>query len=398
MPERSTSDHISALRLLIEYHREYRKDRHLFIAFIDLKAAFDTVDRPTLWKILQVLGLPPKLTTLLTLLYDGAESCVRVNGKESDWFPISAGVRQGCVAAPDLFNCIIDHLMTAVCDRLPGIQLGDYHLTDLDYADDTTLFCNSRGDMERALTIFGDEATRLGLRVNWQKTKLMYVGDGPDPPPINIGAESVEFVPSFVYLGSEVTNDGNILTEVNRRRGLAAGVMRSLWRPLWRRRDISRRTKLRVYNAAVLSVLLYGAETWPLCKTLASRVRGFDSRALRTIEGVRWYDHVTNEELRERTGQANILRVLAQRRVRWLGHVLRRPDDHPTKATYEFDPTAAGWRRPRGRPRTRWKDVLRSDLQGVNLTLEDAARLADDRVAWRGLVDLVGSTPCWHED
>ena len=66
------------------------------------------------------------LRSLFQRLYGDAESCVRINGKESEWFPINSGVRQGCVAAPDLFNSVIDYLMTRVSARIPGVSLGDY--------------------------------------------------------------------------------------------------------------------------------------------------------------------------------------------------------------------------------------------------------------------------------
>ena len=84
MPNRSTTDHISVIRLLIEKVREFRKDRHLYIGFIDLKAAFNTVDHPSLWKILKTLGAPSKIISLFQQLYSNAESCVRVNGKDSE--------------------------------------------------------------------------------------------------------------------------------------------------------------------------------------------------------------------------------------------------------------------------------------------------------------------------
>ncbi|KAG7503111.1 hypothetical protein JOB18_032111 [Solea senegalensis] len=130
MPNHSTTDHISAVRLLIEKTYEFRKDRHLYIVSIDLKSAFDTVCHTSLWRILQALGAPPKIIALFKLLYSNAQSCVHINGRDSDWFHISCGIRQGC--APDLFNCIIDHLMFRVCERVPGVSFGSYHLTDLE--------------------------------------------------------------------------------------------------------------------------------------------------------------------------------------------------------------------------------------------------------------------------
>ncbi|GAA6097855.1 gamma-aminobutyric acid receptor subunit alpha-2-like [Tachysurus ichikawai] len=84
-----------------------------------LKAAFDTVCHTSLLSILHALVVPPKIVALFKLLYSKAQSCVRINGRDSDWFPISSGIHQGCVAAPDLFNCIIDHLMSRVWERVP---------------------------------------------------------------------------------------------------------------------------------------------------------------------------------------------------------------------------------------------------------------------------------------
>ena len=108
MPGRPTTDHISAIRLLAEKAREFRKDRVLFIAFIDLKATFDSVDRDCLWHILHSIGIPPKIVRVLERMYTDTSSCVRINNPLSDWFTVPFVVRQGCVAAPDLFNCI-DH-------------------------------------------------------------------------------------------------------------------------------------------------------------------------------------------------------------------------------------------------------------------------------------------------
>ena len=153
MPSRSTTDHISALRLLIEKSREYRKDRLLYIAFIDLKAAFDTVDHTSLWKILEVLRAPPKIIALFKGLYGHAQSCVRMNGKDSDWFAINSGVRQGCVAAPDLFNCVVDYLMTQVTKQVAGVQFGSKNLGDLEYADDTAVLTGSLSEIRKALIV-----------------------------------------------------------------------------------------------------------------------------------------------------------------------------------------------------------------------------------------------------
>ena len=82
------------------------------------------------------------------------ESCVRVENNFSEWFSIACGVRQGCVVAPDLFNCVIDHLLfqlkTAAGPSL-GIDLDNWRLTDMDYADDIALFSPSSEDLPSVL-------------------------------------------------------------------------------------------------------------------------------------------------------------------------------------------------------------------------------------------------------
>lgn len=195
---------------------------------------------------------------------------------------------------------------------------------------------------------------------------------GEAPSPLHISGEEVEFVTSFNYLGSIVTNNGNIATEINWRRALAASAMKTLWKPLWKHRSISRKTKLRIYNTSVLSIILYGAETWPLNKSLADRIDGFDARALRTTEGIKWQDRVSNITLRDRTRQPPASHLAAQRRLRWYGHVKRLPPEHPAFAILHFDPKAAGWKRPRGAPRTRWMDAITRDLHHMGLSLAEA--------------------------
>ena len=87
---------------------------------VDLKAAFDSVDHASLWAILACIDVPGKILRLFKKLYGDSQSCVRINGKLSEWFNINSGVRQGCVAAPDLFNCVVDHLMSRVCAQIPA--------------------------------------------------------------------------------------------------------------------------------------------------------------------------------------------------------------------------------------------------------------------------------------
>jgi hypothetical protein len=105
-PGRSTVDRVLALNTLAQKRREFRKS--LYVAYVDLKAAFDSFDRHVLFNLLRIVGVPGKLVSLFRALYTGTISCVRCDGMLSDWFTIDSGVRQGCVLAPDSFAMGID--------------------------------------------------------------------------------------------------------------------------------------------------------------------------------------------------------------------------------------------------------------------------------------------------
>ena len=93
---------IFAIRQLQVKCLEQRQD--LYLLFIDLTKAFDTISRPGLWSILSKLGCPPKFISMVRSLHDGMMARVVENGDVSDPFPVTNGVKQGCVLAPTLFS------------------------------------------------------------------------------------------------------------------------------------------------------------------------------------------------------------------------------------------------------------------------------------------------------
>ena len=194
---RSTTEQIFAIRQLIEKSKEFNKST--YIAFIDFKAAFDSVSRDSLWKILQICGVPHELSVLVRQLYTDTRSAVRLASSLSEEFSIETGVKQGCVIAPDLFNCVIDHLMRRLLSRCNlGVQLGEYQLTDLDYADDIAIFAPSACVLQEALTILQEEANLVGMQISWPKTKLMAITPKPtNHLPLKICNKEVLFVDSF---------------------------------------------------------------------------------------------------------------------------------------------------------------------------------------------------------
>ena len=94
---RGTRDQIANIRWIIEKAREFQKN--IYFCFIDYAKVFDCVDHK-LWKILQEMGVPDHLTSLLRNQWAGQEATVRTGHGTTDWFQIGKGVRQGYILSP----------------------------------------------------------------------------------------------------------------------------------------------------------------------------------------------------------------------------------------------------------------------------------------------------------
>jgi len=116
---RSTIDMIFVAWLLQEKCREQNRD--LYLAFIDLMKAFDTVNRDLLWQILMKVGCPPALLTILQKFHNGMHAKVVIGGRESDHstFDVLVGVKQACVMAPVIFNLFLVAVTLACRNGLP---------------------------------------------------------------------------------------------------------------------------------------------------------------------------------------------------------------------------------------------------------------------------------------
>jgi len=164
-PGRSTIDAILALRLL----SELPGIQH--VAYMDIKAAFDSVDRFALWKALRSHGAPPFLIQLVEDLHAGMTSRIRVGGQLYEPFETTSGVRQGYVLAPALFCITIDWIVARCTDAM-GITVGYSRFTDQDYADDAALFTDCPSKWPLILSSFDEAAHTMGLSTSWLKTKI----------------------------------------------------------------------------------------------------------------------------------------------------------------------------------------------------------------------------------
>ncbi|CAG9136433.1 unnamed protein product [Plutella xylostella] len=159
---------------------------------------------------------------------------------------------------------------------------------------------------------------------------------------------------------------------------------------LWRSSNISRTTKIRIFNTNVKTVLLYGCETWKVTKGISHKLQVFVNNCLRTIIRRHWPNTITNVELWKVTNQKPIDIDIQERKWRWLGHTLRRPDDHIPKVALQWKPQG-GSRRP-GRPAHTWKRSIYSEAQEKGKSWPELNLLAHDREAWKRLVSAPDSS------
>ena len=161
---------------MIEKARELQKN--ICFCFIDYAKIFDCVDHNKLWKILKEMRIPDHLSCILRNLYAGQEALVRTGHGTTNWFQIGKGVHQGCILSPCLFNLYAEYIMrNAGLDEVQaGIKIAGRNINNLRYADDTTFMAESQVELKSLLMKVKEEGEKAGLKLNFQKTKIMASG------------------------------------------------------------------------------------------------------------------------------------------------------------------------------------------------------------------------------
>jgi hypothetical protein len=404
-PKRGLTDAAFTLRQLTARSWEFGTPLHL--AFIDLRKAFDSVPRHALWRVLRAYAVPPKLVDLLTDLHTGTQAALRLGALKGEPFSISAGVKQGCVIAPLLFNVYIDFVVRQALERMstcgvsvlyrfsgslaarerdPGCATFDTTIPLLMYADDMALTCPSSKELVQFLQCMDDVCAEAGLCINAGKTEVMSVDRfqrDPLPAPIVLRGGAVKLVSKFKYLGAIVTSDCAFDAEISARVGKAAAAFHALqhvWSAPTDKFGVG--LKAVVYKTFVRSILLFGSEWWSLPPGLVQRLETFHHDCLRRILGVCRSDRHSREYLYERCSEHPIPALLANHRLRQLGHIVRMTHTRLPKLTL-FNGPPAGAARPVGRPRLRWIDLVSRDCATVRADPSRVADCCSDRAAWR---------------
>ena len=143
-----------------------------------------------------------------------------------------------------------------------GIKIARRNISNLRYADDTTLIAQSEEELKSLLMKVKEESGKVGLKLNIQKTKIMASG------PItswDIDGETVETVSDFILGDSKITADGDCSHEIKRCLLLGRKVMTNL-DSIFKSRDSTLPTKVHLVKAMVFPVVMYGCERWTIKK------------------------------------------------------------------------------------------------------------------------------------
>ncbi|KAG7305516.1 hypothetical protein JYU34_009592 [Plutella xylostella] len=404
-PDRGTCEAIFSVRQIQEKSRE--QGQNLYLCFVDLEKAFDSVPREALWMVLEKVGCTPKFVRLTRLLHDDMECCVSVNGEQTEIFPVSCGVKQGCVLAPTLFALYFAVVVRdALHNSSEGVRIrfrtdGSLFniarlkahtkvsyatITDIMYADDLCFVADTPGGIQSLMANLDESCKKFGLKISVNKTEVMANTIDGQTFSIKLGDSVLRQVDKFKYLGSTITSKCDLDFELNGRIGAASAAFGKLRSKVFRSHDIKLKTKVSVYMAIVLPNLLYSSETWCPYRKHIRMLDQFHLRCLRQIMNIKWSDYVRNTEVLRRAKVSGIEAYLMRRQLRWSGHVSRMSEERIAKRIFYSE--LQDGKRKQGGQFLRYKDVQKRHMKRCNIETSQWESQAQNRPLWRQMIQV----------
>lgn len=280
--KRGTLDQIATLQEWICQAKDQRLPRYM--VFLDIKSAYDQVDREKLWMKCRKKGLPELLISLLRSLFDENKSCVTIAGARSSLFPLQSGLLQGSPISPVLYSLFIDDLV----EELNGfvgtnaLKLGGRLFRCLLYADDIVLLSTSWNDLCQLLNIAERHSLSNCYRFGVAKCESVLSATPSNYSDLRLYDEPIRCSTHFVYLGVPFSSDGILwkmhFESLGAKAQRTAGFFNSLG---CNGRGFDTATCLRLYQCFVRPILEYGLALCP--PSMVKLVDTFYGRCMRLM-------------------------------------------------------------------------------------------------------------------
>ncbi|XP_051931184.1 uncharacterized protein LOC127607121 [Hippocampus zosterae] len=315
------------------------------MCFVDLEKAFERVPQGVLWGVLRGYGVPNLLIRSVGSLYHRCQSLVR---SKLESFPVRVGLRQSCPLLPIPFITLMDRISRRH-RSVEGVRFGGLSIASLLIADYVILLAPSSSALQFPLERFAAECEAVGMKIGTAKSETMVLSRKRVDCPLRVGEKILPQVQEFKYHGVLFTSEGRREREIDRRIGAASALMRTLYRSVVEKKELSQRAKRSIYRSIYVPAIIYGHELWVVTERTRSRIQVAKMSFLRRVSGLSLRDKVRSSVIREGLRVEPLLHHIERSHMRWLAHVIRMP---PERLPGEVLRTCPTGRRPRGQPRT----------------------------------------------
>ena len=261
---RSCQDHIYVLSSVIKNRKSNGEDT--FCAFVDFKKAFDWVPRDLLlYKLSNSFDIHGRLFNTLATIYSSSVAQIRINGMLTEPFDVTSGVKQGDIISPLLFSMYLNDLATGIKNLNCGLDINDYNLSILLYADDIVLIAPSERALQKMLSYIHKWCKKWRMAINTDKTQVVHFRRQKSARTnhnFSLGNDDLDIVSFYKYLG--VTFDEYLNFDQNSvilagAAGRALGLIRTKLKNL---KFSGYKTFNSLFQSGVLSIADYSAGIW----------------------------------------------------------------------------------------------------------------------------------------